>query len=127
MKNLEGDLRRGPKTRPRNKLTEVECAKVISIACSKEFVDKTPKQIVPTLADRGEYIASEATFYRILRTKRLLAHRSKAKPPTHERPKELIAVSPNQVWSWDITYLKSDVMGMFFYLYLVMDIYSKLS
>lgn len=125
MKNPEGDLRRGPKTRPSNKLTESECAKVLSIACSKEFIDKTPKQIVPTLADRGQYIASEATFYRLLRNKRLLAHRGKAKPPTHERPKELIAVSPNQVWSWDITYLKTQVMGMFFYLYLVMDIYSR--
>lgn len=80
---------------------------------------------MPTLADRGQYIASEATFYRLLRENRLLSHRGKAKPPTHERPKELIAVAPNQVWSWDITYLRSEVMGMFFYLYLIMDIYSR--
>lgn len=125
IKNPEGDLRRGPKTKPKNKLSATEREEVLKIACSSEFVDKTPKQIVPTLADQGIYVASESTFYRVLRDEKLLTHRSLARPPTHERPKELIAVAPNQVWSWDITYLKSSVLGMFYYLYLVMDIYSR--
>lgn len=125
MKNIEGDRRQGPKTTPANKLREEERAEVLKIACSAEFCDKHPKQIVPMLADQGIYVASESTFYRVLREERLLAHRLPANPPRHERPRELIAVAPNQVWSWDITYLKSSVLGMFHYLYLVMDIYSR--
>jgi putative transposase len=55
----------------------------------------------------------------------MLSHRGPARPPSHERPKELIAHAPNQVWSWDITYLRSRILGMFFYLYLVVDIFSR--
>jgi putative transposase len=88
-------------------------------------VDKTPWEIVPMLADRGIYIASESSFYKVLREQQLLAHRLNSNPPKHERPKELIAHAPNQVWSWDITYLKSPVLGMFYYLYMVVDIYSR--
>lgn len=85
----------------------------------------TPKQIVPRLADKGIYIASESTFYKVLKSKQLLAHRSEVLPRRNSRPKELVAVAPNQVWSWDITYLKSNIMGQFFYLYLAIDIYSR--
>lgn len=80
---------------------------------------------MPILADRGIYVASESTFYQVLRDRKLLAHRSKSSPPRHSRPKELVAAGPNQVWSWDITYLRSNVLGKFFYLYLVVDIYSR--
>ncbi len=121
----EGDRRRGPKTKPANKLSEAERQSVIEACCSKEFVDKSPKQIVPLLADRGIYLASESTFYRLLKSKKLLTHRENSRAPTHARPLELIANSPNQIWSWDITYLKSNVLGMFFYLYMVIDIYSR--
>jgi len=77
------------------------------------------------LADRGVYVASESTFYRLLRAKELLNHRENSHPPLHHRPLELIANAPNQIWSWDITYLKSDVLGFFFYLYMAIDIYSR--
>lgn len=80
---------------------------------------------MPTLADRGIFVASESTFYRVLRREKLLAHRLSSNPPKHEKPKELIALAPNQVWSWDITYLRSPVLGMFYYLYMVVDIYSR--
>lgn len=123
--NPEGDLRKGPHTEPPNKLSSGERDKILAITCTPEFCDSSPKQIVPRLADRGEYIASEATFYRVLRSEQMLAHRGPQKPPRHERPKELIANAPNQVWSWDITYLKTSVLGRFYYLYLVMDIYSR--
>lgn len=103
----------------------MEKEKILSVTCSAEFRDSSPKQIVPRLADRGEYIASETTFYRVLRESKMLAHRGPQKPPRYERPRELIATAPNQVWSWDITYLKTSVLGQFFYLYLVMDIYSR--
>lgn len=124
-KNPAGDLRRGPRTKPANKLSDEERKAVVETCCSKEFVDKNPRQIVPLLADRGIYLASESTFHRLLKLKELLAHREKARPRTHHKPQELVANGPNQIWSWDITYLRSNVLGMFFYLYMVVDIYSR--
>lgn len=55
----------------------------------------------------------------------MLQHRGRSKPREHHKPTALIAVKPNQVWSWDISYLKTHVMGMYFYLYMVVDIYSR--
>ena len=110
---------------PRNKLSEEECRQVINIANSKEFCNLPPTQIVPKLADRGEYYASESTFYRILREEQMLQHRSASKPRSHTKPKELIASGPNQLWSWDITYLVTTVSGIYFYLYMFIDIFSR--
>lgn len=110
---------------PANKLTTEERAKVISIATSKEFADVPPHQIVPALADRGEYIASESSFYRILKEEKLATHRGKSKLPSRKKPVPYIAKNPNEIWSWDITYLMSDVKGIYFYLYLIVDIFSR--
>src|SRR5690606_4865974 len=82
-------------------------------------------QIVPLLADKGVYVASEASFYRVLKAAGLDAHRSRSKPAARKKPKELVATVPNQIYSWDITYLRSTVAGMFFYLYFFMDVYSR--
>lgn len=98
---------------------------MIAIATSVEFMDKTPWQIVPILADRETYIASEATFYRILKEEKMLAHRGRSKPKTSTPPAPLIAFGPNQIWSWDITYCASSIKGKFFYLYMIMDVYSR--
>jgi transposase InsO family protein len=119
------DRRAGPKKAPDNKLTDAERASVLQIACSPRFRDLSPKQIVPLLADEGTYLASESTFYRTLRAAGRLAHRGRAKPPTHRRPDELIATGPNQVWCWDITYLPSVVRGKFFYCYTIIDLFSR--
>lgn len=100
---------------PANRLTEQERKQIIEISCGKEFCDRPPSQIVPILADRGEYIASEATFYRVLKAEQMLAHRGMVSPKKHTRPSELVATKPNEVWSWDITYLKTSVLGRFFY------------
>ncbi len=111
---------------PKNKLTEEERKKVIQICCEKRFVDKTPKEIVPILAQEGNYVASDRTFYRILRKEKMLNHRENSRPRTvRHKVKELKAVDINQVWSWDITYLKTRVKGMFFYLYMFMDVWSR--
>lgn len=110
---------------PSNKLKDEEHKKIIEISSDPEYRDLTPWQIVPRLADKGIYIASEATFYRVLKKTQLLAHRSEVLPRRNFRPKELVAVAPNQVWSWDITYLRSNILGQFFYLYLAIDIYSR--
>lgn len=119
------DRRAGPKISPANKLSDAERREVLGVVNSPEFRNCSPKQIVPRLVDQGVYVASESTMYRILRDEGQLAHRAASKPPTRRRPDELVATAPNQVWSWDITYLKSPVLGAFFYLYLVVDIFSR--
>jgi putative transposase len=119
------DQRRGPASSPRNKLTEDERRRITSIATSVEFCDKSPHQIIPTLADRGDYVASESSFYRVLKREGLLAHRGRAKPRTAQKPRALTATGPNQVYSWDITYLRASVKGMYFYLYLFLDVFSR--
>ena len=98
---------------------------MIDIATSLEFINKSPRQIVPSLADQGRYVASESSFYRVLKSDQILTHRGKSKPKTMNRPKAFEAVKPNQVFSWDITYLLSEVRGQFFYLYMFIDIFSR--
>ena len=110
---------------PGNKLSSLERQRILEVANSQEFAHLAPSQIVPILADQGRYIASESTFYRVLHEAGQVALRGKAKPPTRKRPAPLYADAPNQLWSWDITYLATNVKGVFFYLYLIMDIFSR--
>lgn len=85
-----------------------------------------PCEIVPALADEGEYIASESTFYRILREEKMQNHRGRSQEPgKHGKPTSYVATAPNQVWTWDITYLRGSVKGFFFYLYLIIDLFSR--
>lgn len=119
------DGRHGPKTRPANAFTEAEKARVLKVVNSPEFKDLSPKQIVPKLADRGEYEGSESTMYRIMREAGQLAHRGRAKAPSKRTVKEHVATAPNQVWSWDITYLHGPARGTFFYLYMFVDVWSR--
>ncbi|HEY8269356.1 MAG TPA: IS3 family transposase [Pseudobdellovibrionaceae bacterium] len=119
------DKRNGPLSVPANKLTEDEVAEIIKISTSKKYMDLSPCQIVPSLADSGFYVASESSFYKTLKEHNLLSHRGKAKPRNNNRPAPLVATGPNQIFSWDITYLRSSVTGMFYYLYMFMDIYSR--
>ena len=119
------DGRRGPLQAPKNKLTAAERARIIEVATNEEFRDLSPKQIVPRLADKGEYVGSESTVYRILRTEKLMTHRGRAKPRTSRPKVEHFAEGPNEVWSWDITYLRASVCGSFYYLYLMVDVWSR--
>jgi transposase InsO family protein len=119
------DQRQQAKKVPVNKLSDEERAAILEVCNSPEFNNRAPKQIVPALADRGLYLASESSFYRILRDADQLQHRGRANAPNRARPEAYSADGPNQVWSWDITYLASNVKGVFFYLYLFMDIYSR--
>ncbi len=114
------------KQKPKNKLSELERERVIKLANEVEFAHMAPTQIVPKLADQGVYVASESTFYRILNENNQLKHRDKSKPNRKiVKPKALTATGANQIYTWDITYLPSQVKGLFFYLYLVLDIYSR--
>lgn len=120
------DRRCGPDTVPTNKLSPKERAQVLLTVNSPEFRDLSPKQIVPLLADQGKYLASESTVYRILRKEKQLLHRESYRSPTkRHKPAEYVAIGPNEVWSWDITYLKSQIRGEFFRLYMVVDIWSR--
>jgi len=111
---------------PPHKLTEIERAEVLAVANSDEFGHLPPSQIVPRLADQGRYLASESTFYRILREEKQLTHRRSERPAqTRTKPRAICATAPNQLYSWDITYLPSLIRGQFFYLYLFVDIFSR--
>ena len=120
------DRRAGPKHPPSNKLSAQERARILEVVNSVEHRDLSPNQIVPKLADEGVYLASEATFYRTLREEGQMKHREPSKPPTaRSRPEEYVATAPNQVWSWDITYLCSPIRGVFYYVYMVVDVWSR--
>jgi len=111
---------------PSNKLSEEEISKIRDICHQPEYVNLPPSQIVPRLADKGIYVASESSFYRILKQHEELHHRGRAKPPHQQKaPTTYTATAPKQLWSWDITYLPSRVKGQFFYLYMIIDIFSR--
>lgn len=113
---LLGDGRTQRVYAPRNKLSDAERAQVLAVANSAEFAPWPPSQIVPRLAERGQYIASESTFYRILRAAKQVQHRLASRPAmTRHQPRALHATAPNQLYSWDITYLPTTFRGVFFY------------
>ena len=112
--------------RPKHALDAEERERVLAVCHSPEHADLPPSQIVPRLADAGIYIASESTFYRILRSVGEQHHRGRSRPPQRSGPPPShTAAGPGQVWSWDITYLPGPVRGVFFYLYLIVDLYSR--
>jgi transposase InsO family protein len=121
------DKRKGSAKTIGNKLSDLEEEKIITTCCNDRFKDLTPYEIVPILAEEGRYLASESTVYRVLKKAGLLKHRSNLRR-SKQRKKEIIEVKAegiNQIWSWDITYLKTNVRGKYLYLYLVMDIWSR--
>lgn len=111
---------------PANKLTPAERDQVLALCHTPEFASLPPSQIVPRLADRGEYLASESSFYRILRAAGEQQHRGRSRPPRPAAPPPShCAQRPCAVWSWDITWLPGPLRGQFFYLYLILDLYSR--
>lgn len=110
---------------PKNKLSKQEVAEVLRIVNRPEFQSLPPSQIVPELADQGMYIASESTMYRILREHKMQNHRGRAKKPSSKPVSTHCATGPNQVWMWDITWLSGPARGIYFYLYLILDLFSR--
>lgn len=120
------DSRREAARAPSNKLTALERQRILKVVNEPEYADLAPCQIVPKLADDGHYIGSESTLYRVLKAEKQLHHRQKSKPASPaKKPRALAATGPNQIYTWDITYLPTLVQGVFLYLYLVLDIYSR--
>lgn len=111
---------------PSHALSEAERTHLLAVANTPRFAAVPPARIVPMLADEGVYLASESTFGRVLKAHGQTAHRGRAKAPKAVRPPTThIATEPRQVWCWDMTYLPAQVMGRWFYLYLILDLYSR--
>lgn len=110
---------------PHNKLTEEEKQRIINIVNLAEFSSLPPSQIIPILADRGIYIASESTFYRVLREYNALKHRGRSKEPVKRTITTHVATGPNRVYTWDITYLNGPLKGTHYYLYMISDLFSR--
>lgn len=111
---------------PSHALSPAERAALLAVANAPRFASVPPARIVPMLADEGIYLASESTFARVLRAQGQNARRGRAKPPKATRPPTThIATAPGQVWCWDMTYLPANVLGRWFYLYLILDLYSR--
>lgn len=120
------DLRCGPHRRPSNALSPAEEAQVVSVLTSSRYAGLSPKQLVPQLADEGLYLASESTMYRVQR-RHGFRTKKRTTPRTHVARASTVhrATGPNQVWSWDITWLPTTVRGSYLYLYLIMDVWSR--
>lgn len=111
---------------PSHALTEEERARIVEVANEPRFAETPPARIVPMLADEGVYIASESSFHRVLRTHGQMNRRGRARPPRRSRPPTThIATRPGAVWCWDVTFLPAQVEGRWFYLYLILDLYSR--
>jgi putative transposase len=112
--------------KPNHALSDDERAEVLRVANEPRFADVPPARIVPMLADEGVYVASESSFARVLRAHGQAAHRGRAKAPkATRRPTTHVATAPRQVWCWDMTYLRATVVGRWFHLYLILDLYSR--
>ncbi len=111
---------------PSHALTEEERARIVEVANEPRFAEVPPARIVPMLADEGVYIASELSFHRVLRAHGQMNRRGRARPPRRSRPPTThIASRPGAVWCWDVTFLPATVQGRWFYLYLILDLYSR--
>ena len=106
----------------------VDCGRTRQVKAtlySERFVDKAPREVYATLLDEGEYLCSVRTMYRILdEDKAIQERRNQLRHPNYQKP-ELLATGPNQVWSWDITKLLGPQKWTYYYLYVILDIYSR--
>jgi putative transposase len=114
-----------PRPRPERALTEQERAAVLLTLNSESFADQAPAQVYSQLLDDGIYLCSPRTMYRILEdADQVRERRDVLRHPQYQRP-ELLATGPNQVWSWDITKLLGPAKWTYFYLYVLLDIFSR--
>ena len=113
------------KLAPAWSLSSTEREMVLEVLHSEEFVDKAPHQVYATLLDRGIYLCSTSTMYRILRKNNEVQERRNICRHSHYWKPELLATGPNQVWSWDITKLKCLAKWTYYYLYVILDIFSR--
>jgi putative transposase len=114
-----------PRPTPARALKPKERQDVLDLLSEERFVDRSPGEVVATLLDKNQYLCSERTMYRILAAeKSTRERRNQRRHPVYEKP-ELVATAPNQVWSWDITKLKGPRTWSWYYLYVILDIFSR--
>jgi len=115
-----------PRPRPSRALSAEERATALALLDSDRFVDRSPAEVVATLLDEGTYVCAERTMYRLLASRaEVRDRRGQREHPQYTKP-ELVASAPNEVWSWDITKLLGPKKWTYYYLYVVMDIYSRM-
>ncbi|ACY16850.1 IS3 family transposase [Haliangium ochraceum] len=119
------DRRIARSSAPKNALTAAERERIEHILRADEYAHLPPRQLVAKLADEGCYLASESTFYRLRRARTRSASRSGQPPRAQRACAERVLEAPNQVWSWDITYLPAPMRGRHYYLYMFMDLFSR--
>lgn len=111
---------------PAHALSAAEREQIVHLANAPRFADMPPARIVPMLADEGVYVASESSFQRVLREQGQTRHRGRARVPRKcPPPTTHVATAPRQLWCWDMTFLPAAVVGRWFYLYLILDVYSR--
>lgn len=116
---------RAPRPRPARALSPPEEAAVLDALHSERFADRAPASIVASLLDEGSFLCSVRTMYRLLaRNGETRERRDQLRHPAYAAP-ELLATAPNQVWSWDITKLRGSAKWTYFYLYVILDIFSR--
>lgn len=116
---------RAPRPSPRHKLTEAEEQRLLAVLHEERFVDQAPREVYATLLDEGTYLCSVRTMYRVLAAHgEVRERRDQARRPAYQKP-ELLATGPNQVWSWDITKLRGPTKGIFYYAYVMIDLFSR--
>ena len=114
-----------PPARSPRSLSEEEQSVVRETLNSPRFVDQTPREVYATLLDEESYLCSWRTMYRILeQNQEVRERRAQLRHPNHAKP-ELVATAPNQLWSWDITKLLGPTKGTFYYLYVIIDVFSR--
>jgi putative transposase len=110
---------------PPRALKTGERQEALALLHSERFVDKAPREVYATLLDEGAYLCSPSTMYRLLAQEgEVRERRNQLRHPHYQKP-ELLATAPNQVWSWDITKLLGPVKWTYFYLYVILDIFSR--
>jgi len=114
-----------PRPEPPNKLTEPERQRILSVLRSPEFCDLAPAQVWARLLDDGTYLCSISTMYRLLRIAGENRERRRQRTHPARKKPELIVITPNEVWSWDITKLAGPVRGIYYELFVIIDIYSR--
>ena len=114
-----------PRPTPPRALSDDEQAEVLAVLDCERFIDRAPAEVVATLLDEGKYLCSERTMYRLLAGRaEVKERRNQRRHPNYAKP-ELVATAPNQVWSWDITKLLGPKPWTYFYLYVLIDLYSR--
>lgn len=114
-----------PHPAPPRALASEEKQRVLTLLHSERFIDQTPLQVYATLLDEGTYLYSYRTMYRLLAAEGdVRERRNQRRQPVYQKP-ELLATSPNQLWSWDITKLKGPQQGQHYHLYVLLDVYSR--